>query len=97
VIQVVAKQHESGLLEAKWDIYVHDRSEEGDLLVFSNQGYENFGDAEHLVDRLFALPPLATAGQLAGTPEVSEAPRAIEPVDLFVRRRGPGSYHRMIR
>lgn len=53
MIQVVVKQHTEGELAGTWDIYAHDRSVKGDLLVFSNQGYENRQFAEHIADRLF--------------------------------------------
>jgi hypothetical protein len=39
--------------DGRYDIHIHDRSLDGELLVFSNQGYENQGDAERIVRRLF--------------------------------------------
>jgi hypothetical protein len=54
VIQLVNKQHTEGKLAGKWDLYVYDRSIEGDLLVSSDQGYENRLEVEKLVERLFA-------------------------------------------
>lgn len=53
MIQLVNKQHREGRLAGKWDLYVHDGSVEGDLLVFSQQGYENRLDAEGIAERLF--------------------------------------------
>lgn len=37
-----------------FDIYVHD-GQNGNLLVFSNQGYENVDDAEAIARRLFVV------------------------------------------
>lgn len=85
MIQVVIEQHGEGRLAGKWDIYVYDRGEAGDLLVFSNQGYENREDAEQIVDRLFgARTDLENMGQ-------------IEPVDLLIKRSDGRGHHRMIR
>lgn len=53
MIQTVVRQHDEGRNAGTWDIYVHDRSTDGDLLLFSNQGYENREFAEHVADRLF--------------------------------------------
>lgn len=83
MIQVVLKQHNDGAAAGKWDIYVYDRSTEGDLLVFSNQGYENREDAEQIVERLFATIDLGRG-------------RA-EEVDMFVSPQRGGGLHRMIR
>lgn len=83
MIQVVAKQHDEGRLAGKWDLYVHDGSEDGDLLVFSNQGYENRDFVEHIAERLF--------------PDVEPGALGVEPVDLVVKRADGTGSHRMLR
>lgn len=53
MIQLVNKQHTEGRNAGKWDLYVHAGSEAGDLLLFSQQGYENREAVEELARRLF--------------------------------------------
>lgn len=81
MIQIVLEQHRDGNLAGKWDIYVHDHSEAGDLLLFSNQGYENREFAESLVERLFR----------------DDGPSSAEPVDLLTKWANGRGKHRMIR
>lgn len=83
MIQVVIKQYRGGQLAGKWDIYVHDRSELGDLLLYSSQGYENREDAERIVERLFG--------------ELKPGVLGVEPVDLLTKWADGRGKHRMLR
>lgn len=58
---------------------------EGEKFLVSHQGYENAGDAESLVRRLFGSPE---------RPELGDRP---EPVDLTVQNRDGKGKHEMIR
>ena len=49
---VDVKPHTDGELAGKYDIYVHSRANDN-LLLFSNQGYENRQDAVDLASMLF--------------------------------------------
>lgn len=76
----------------RYDFYIYDGSLKGELLAFSNQGYENEADAERVVRRLFS------AGWQSGA--VSAAPGEVvkpEPVDLTVTYRNGTGRHEMIR
>lgn len=88
MIQVVNEQHNEGKLAGKWDIYVYDRSEGGDLLLFSNQGYENRGDAEAIIERAFGRVGYESDGVIDVKPE---------PVDLLTKWADGRGQHRMIR
>lgn len=85
MIQVNIEQHTEGQLAGKWDIHVYDGSEHGDLLVFSNQGYENRSDAEHVAQRLF------------GPSENLHDEPAYEHVDLAVKFADGTGNHQMLR
>ena len=79
--------------DGRYDIHVYDQTVNGELLVFSNQGYENEADAERIVRRLFSAGwgPVANAG--AGDGEVLKP----EPVDLTVTFLDGTGRHEMIR
>lgn len=83
MIQVAVDQHARGKVAGKWDIYVYDGSLLGDLLLFSNQGYENRADAERIVERLFNDDAPDSAGA--------------ESVDLVIRHADGSGSHRMLR
>jgi hypothetical protein len=51
VIDVKIEPHRDGSMAGKYDIRAYDSN--GDLLVFSNQGYSNSSDAVDVAKRLF--------------------------------------------
>jgi hypothetical protein len=87
MIQVVVKPHADGQLSGKYDIYVYDGDEDRELLLFSNQGYENRDDAVRMVRRLLS-------GQSLETRAENSAP---EPVDLCIKDMDGRGTHEMIR
>lgn len=84
MIQVNIEPHTDGELAGKYDIKVYD-GHNGELLLFSNQGYENRGDAEAIARRLFSIG-------IRG----DEAPE-FEHADLFVMNMDGTSSREMIR
>lgn len=70
----------------RFDIYIYDRAIDAELLVFSNQGYENAVAAERIARRLF-LPGVHTG----------EAVCKPEPVELTITYRDGTTRCEMIR
>lgn len=80
--------------DGRYDIYVHDRSIDGELLVSSNQGYEREADAEQIARRLFAT----TTEQIPGPDGGAVGQRQVwEHVDLTVTYLDGTGRHEMLR
>lgn len=80
--------------DGKYDIYVYDRSIDGELLVSSNQGYEREADAEKIARRLFSPTTELVPGPDGGA--VGQRP-AWEHVDLTVTYLDGTGRHEMLR
>lgn len=81
--------------DGRYDMYVYDRSIDGELLVSSNQGYEREADAEKIARRLFSP---TTEPAIPG-PEGSAVGQRIgwEHVDLTVTYLDGTGRHEMLR
>jgi hypothetical protein len=93
VVAVIAV-HIKPRADGRYEIKVHDRSIAGELLVFSNQGYENEADAERIVRRLFGSHPPAADPDGTTIPAVKPD---VEHVDLTVTYLDGTGRHEMIR
>lgn len=72
--------------DGRYDLYVYDRSIDGELLVSSSQGYEREADAENVARRLFTPNDALESGIAVW-----------EPVDLTVTYLNGTGRHEMLR
>lgn len=79
MIDVQVKPHEDGELAGKYDVYVY-AAENGELLMFSKQGYDNRSEAEWMAVRAFAAANVVA--EFVGVSPVDG--RQPEPVRLSV-------------
>lgn len=81
--------------DGRYDIYVSDRSIDGEPLLNSNQGYERAIDAETVVRRLFGSMPRPVADPVGTSIPAIKADS--EHVDLTVTYLDGTGRHEMIR